>query len=158
MGLNYELVLQEKLFLLTRGSGYGTLRPSGFGCTYQANHPCPWYNYNTHTHARTHAHTHTHTHRHTHIDTHTHTHTHTGTRTRTHTHNAYTHTQQHTHHTYYRIAWRGKTLANLANPEIRQSFTHSNLHLKIVEIRLIDYREKFTESKTSVQLRIYIAS
>ena len=33
---------------------------------------------------------------------------------------------------------------------IRQSFIHSNLHLKIVEIRLIDYREKFTESKTSV--------
>ena len=25
------------------------LGPAGFGCTYQANHSCPWYNYNIHT-------------------------------------------------------------------------------------------------------------
>ena len=33
---------------------------------------------------------------------------------------------------------------------------YSNLHLKIVGIRIVDYREKFTESKTSQCIRSYI--
>ena len=33
---------------------------------------------------------------------------------------------------------------------IHQSFTHSDLHLKVVDIRIVDYQEKFTPCLTAL--------
>ena len=60
MGLNYKLILQKAAFCLPEGvtmaipcplvvcliCTHSALGPAALGCTYQANHSCPWYNYN----------------------------------------------------------------------------------------------------------------